>query len=503
MKQFFFLLVSFVLLCMTPQALAGPIAPVLSYTTSGTNLFINWTNVPGATGYELYYAPHPYTGEESIRSLDLGNKTNVSYSLSVGAAYHFAVTAYSDQGRSSYSNIELFSIESNNPLSGHYSGNISFEMDDSFSPEHQEIIRAFHNKLGLMATSLYGNDPVDYYVMHYLSNGHPGWDYDRSDWFVPWNPDHRYNSMIDHGYGENTDFFWFYTNEIIQLFQPEAEVNFLEQPGQLFNAQMVYRLGENLPQAATTILIATNSTWEYDYIKSDYIGMYNAYLSTEWLKTVDTLKPSTVYSLTTNYDMNPFAIDIAKSVYVNLYDRDNGFFIKLFDNFKQGFDGTEQQFVDYLVNSCNVEMIHGVPIRDWIESRGPFQRDDDNTMYSIDILTKRYDQSAPMRTTLTTSFSSEDVVVLYIVGHSSKNFYEDLQKDLWDVIPDTDFFGKNVEVKLYKNGRLYKVFEAPIMTNIDNQEALFEMLPTGDYLAKINFNHSGDDLSEEYSFTVR
>jgi len=64
-----------------------------SLTTTGINVSISWTAVPGATGYKLFYAPYPYTGPETIESIDMGAQTNLSGDLREGAAFYVAVKA--------------------------------------------------------------------------------------------------------------------------------------------------------------------------------------------------------------------------------------------------------------------------------------------------------------------------------------------------------------------------------------------------------------------------
>ena len=86
-------------------------APTLTVTTSGTTVSLSWTSVAGATGYTLYYAPFPYTGPESIKSIPMGNKTSISASLPDGSAFYVALQAYDGFGSSGYSNIEHFIID--------------------------------------------------------------------------------------------------------------------------------------------------------------------------------------------------------------------------------------------------------------------------------------------------------------------------------------------------------------------------------------------------------
>jgi len=100
-----------VILCSAAKAsFATPSAPVLSVATTGINVSVSWTAVPGATGYQLSYAPYPYTGPETIESIDMGTQTSVSADLWSGAAYYVAVQAYDHEGSSGYSDVEAFSI---------------------------------------------------------------------------------------------------------------------------------------------------------------------------------------------------------------------------------------------------------------------------------------------------------------------------------------------------------------------------------------------------------
>ena len=86
-------------------------APRLSVSTSGVSLSLSWTSITSATGYTLYYAPYPYTGPETINSVDMGAATNLSATLWDGAAYYVAVTTRDGSSESGYSNIESFTID--------------------------------------------------------------------------------------------------------------------------------------------------------------------------------------------------------------------------------------------------------------------------------------------------------------------------------------------------------------------------------------------------------
>ncbi|OQY25827.1 MAG: hypothetical protein B6244_14720, partial [Candidatus Cloacimonetes bacterium 4572_55] len=105
-------LVVSLLVVLSLETTAGALqAPFLSKTVNGTTFSASWASVPDATGYQLIYAPSPYTGPETIQSADLGNITNITYSLWNGAAFYIAVKSYNDQDTSGYSNIEHIVIQ--------------------------------------------------------------------------------------------------------------------------------------------------------------------------------------------------------------------------------------------------------------------------------------------------------------------------------------------------------------------------------------------------------
>ena len=88
-----------------------PAAPTLTVTISGTSVTLAWNDVSGATGYTLFYAPFPYTGPETIGSIDMGTKTGISVNFWEGAAFYVAVQARNSAGSSGYSNIGSILIE--------------------------------------------------------------------------------------------------------------------------------------------------------------------------------------------------------------------------------------------------------------------------------------------------------------------------------------------------------------------------------------------------------
>jgi len=135
-------LIIFVLVCFSASAIAAPVAPKITYNIEyypdGPTVAILWDSVPGATKYKLLYAPIPYTGPDSIGSIDVEPVGDKSYyyaefsheEIPKGASYYIAVQAGDDTGFSGYSNIESVIIlargESIN-VAGNWtvSGNIS------------------------------------------------------------------------------------------------------------------------------------------------------------------------------------------------------------------------------------------------------------------------------------------------------------------------------------------------------------------------------------------
>jgi hypothetical protein len=85
-----------------------PEAPVISVSTSGVTVTIQWDGIPDALGYTLYYAPPDIS---YIQGLDVGKETHFSCPLWEGASFYVAVKAYNGYGSSGYSNIQLFKVE--------------------------------------------------------------------------------------------------------------------------------------------------------------------------------------------------------------------------------------------------------------------------------------------------------------------------------------------------------------------------------------------------------
>ncbi|MCF8128828.1 MAG: hypothetical protein K9N10_09950 [Deltaproteobacteria bacterium] len=95
----------------TITGVVPPTPPTLNVMVVGASVTLAWNAVSGATGYTLFYAPSPYTGPETIGSIDMGTQDGVTFDLWKGASYFVAVEAYNSFGGSGFSNIELFVID--------------------------------------------------------------------------------------------------------------------------------------------------------------------------------------------------------------------------------------------------------------------------------------------------------------------------------------------------------------------------------------------------------
>jgi len=98
-----------------------PPAPHLSVTTSGITVSLSWSAQVNAEGYTLFYAPYPYTGPETIVSVEMGTQTGISVNLWEGASFYVAIQAYNSFGNSGYSNIGYFVID---PLPATYTNSL-------------------------------------------------------------------------------------------------------------------------------------------------------------------------------------------------------------------------------------------------------------------------------------------------------------------------------------------------------------------------------------------
>lgn len=86
-------------------------APVTSLATSGLDVTLSWSSVPGAIGYVLYYTPDTTGTTADYESVDMGVNTSYSVTLWAGASYSVAVTAYDGNSQSVYSNWEQFTLD--------------------------------------------------------------------------------------------------------------------------------------------------------------------------------------------------------------------------------------------------------------------------------------------------------------------------------------------------------------------------------------------------------
>jgi hypothetical protein len=69
-----------------------PAAPVIQISVQGTTARLDFSPVPGATGYRLYWAPYP--DMYPVFQLDIGTATSVSATLPSGTELFVAVNAY-------------------------------------------------------------------------------------------------------------------------------------------------------------------------------------------------------------------------------------------------------------------------------------------------------------------------------------------------------------------------------------------------------------------------
>jgi hypothetical protein len=82
----------------------------LVITVDGLMVTISWSDVPGATGYILYYAPFP--SQAPIGNLDVGLLNTLSGELEVGTSLYVAVQPYNAEGPINvFSNVEILTLE--------------------------------------------------------------------------------------------------------------------------------------------------------------------------------------------------------------------------------------------------------------------------------------------------------------------------------------------------------------------------------------------------------
>lgn len=85
-----------------------PLAPLLTLKMEGNLVTSSWPGVAKATGYQLAYAPYP--DGIPVETLDVGNQTSYSATLSSGLNYYVAIRAYNGFCYGDFSNIEYFVI---------------------------------------------------------------------------------------------------------------------------------------------------------------------------------------------------------------------------------------------------------------------------------------------------------------------------------------------------------------------------------------------------------
>jgi hypothetical protein len=104
LKRYLFVMVCAFMLLISATAYAQPQPPVL-IVTNGSWVYLSWTEVAGATGYTLSYAPLPYTGPASIVVVDMGTQKSLSGELPAGVAFYAVVQSRDNTGLSQYSNV--------------------------------------------------------------------------------------------------------------------------------------------------------------------------------------------------------------------------------------------------------------------------------------------------------------------------------------------------------------------------------------------------------------
>jgi hypothetical protein len=96
-------LIFLLLLMLSPLALAAR-------EVTGSTVTLSWDPTFGANGYTIYYAPYP--DADYVGSMDVGNRTTVTFDVWQGAAFYVAVQAYNENETSDLSNIEIFVVVS-------------------------------------------------------------------------------------------------------------------------------------------------------------------------------------------------------------------------------------------------------------------------------------------------------------------------------------------------------------------------------------------------------
>jgi len=82
------------------------VAPVTTLNVEGYKVSLSWSQIAGATGYEIFYAPYPFG--VPVQSFEVGDQTTFSAQLQTGDNFYVAVKAYNDVCHSDFSNSGFF-----------------------------------------------------------------------------------------------------------------------------------------------------------------------------------------------------------------------------------------------------------------------------------------------------------------------------------------------------------------------------------------------------------
>jgi len=125
MKHYLSLIFSLALVVISSQVTAQLSAPLLALSTNAETISLNWTEVGDTERYQLFYAPYPYQGPDTIKQVDMGSLTSFTTDLWDGAAYYVAIKAYNETQISGYSNIEYFILDKNHLAYGSEAGSFN------------------------------------------------------------------------------------------------------------------------------------------------------------------------------------------------------------------------------------------------------------------------------------------------------------------------------------------------------------------------------------------
>lgn len=384
--------------------------------------------------------------------------------------------------------------------------NIPFNIDNSFPTQQHSVIQNFHDDFMVEAENLWGiTVSTEPFTMYYTPTTHPGWNHDRSEWFSPISPDHRY-SITNGDYYSNPDeyyidYYWFYTNEIIQKFLDNLSSSFQEHPD--YNVSMVFRVGENIPQASATILCSHSHLPEYDYVRQDYQTYYNSGIRSDFLEAIHSLNPSTIYQLDTNYQFNGFTIEVSQSLYLSLYENNPDFFKNLFSTWSQKFDGTEDAYAQMIIDAYEYDTIFGTSTSEWVLNHPMFKRDEDTSEYSLDVVT--VEPITGEHLVPRDYLGGSNPNAFFITGHSDKYYEQNKGIEAWEIVPDYAFFNQNASYAITNSaGQVVASGEAHIVDDLDNEySGYIPNLPSGQYTISAYFvTETGVQLSDGFDFTL-